>query len=848
MTFLEVLSASLHRPAAASGHAGRRPGRAVRRIVAATVMIAAVALTGCAQPAVTPAAVPDANAGAASNTVEAAIDRVELVSVSAAPPFITVALYGNFPDACSQIDDVQVRQADATFAVQMTISRLPNARCAPQPTPFVQTVDLDMAGLPAGQYTVVAGDVSTTISWDASEADASSQPLRLPLAFVPNQGQSDPAVLLEAHSQAGSLFFTETGVTVVVPGAAVPLAVEFQNASQSATVQGTSQLPGVVNIYHGRDQSGWRDAIPTYESLAYRGIYDGIDLVYDGSEGLLKGTWMLAPGADPSLIRWRYSGGGAPLLDIASGDLHIPLDGAGRLVEKAPVAWQEEDGRRTPVTVHYDLSGDTIGFALGEYDRTLPLVIDPTLVYSSYLGGGSADLANDVALDAAGNLYLAGHTYSSSFPGATGGNAGRDDVFVTKINPAGTAVLYTTILGGLDGEQAKGIAVNAVGDRVWITGETSSANFPTRNAFQSQLGGGYDAFVAQLGGNGALAFSSYLGSYLMDDGRAIALDSNGDVHLAGSLIGGFFGKVDGSTYQLLYTRMIPGQEAAGNAIALDAQNNIYITGEVRSDSWPTVSPVQATCGRFDNWTCSTDAFVVKLPPAGDDLLFSTYLGGSAANGGSGTDIGRAIAVDSSGAIFVGGETFAGDFPVVNAFQNQKRGQNNFSDGFVARLDRQGAGYRLAYSTYLGGQWTDAVSDLALAAGGSLMVTGWTDSADYPVQAAIQPQIGPGVCFGGTSRNCLDAFLTQFAANGTVPFSTFLGGTNDDVAGGVGVDGTGRVYVAGRTESGNFPVTPGALQTQRNGSQDAFVVKIDMNQTPPPPAGLTPRVYLPMVLH
>ncbi|MBK8901303.1 MAG: SBBP repeat-containing protein [Anaerolineaceae bacterium] len=672
-------------------------------------------------------------------------------------------------------------------------------------------------------------------------------PMALPLSFIPNAGQLEGDAVFEAIGASGGLTFGQDSVQVALPDGR--LMVEWVEANGETAVTGTNPLPGTANIYRGSDASRWQTNLPTYKSVTYAALYPGIDLVYDGSEGLLKGTYYVAPGADPSLIGWRYEGGTAVTLNPLSGDLHIALNQNAVVTEKAPLAYQVVNGRQQPVEAAYWLDGDTVRFALGAYDRALPLVIDPTLVYSSYFGGGSDDVATDVAVDSGGNVYVVGHTYSGSLPGGGGGIAGYNDLFVTKINAAGTAVIYTTILGGSGSDEPAGVAVNGSGSKTWVTGTTTSDNLPTFNAFQPTPGGGVDAFVMQFNSTGGLAFSSYYGGGFYDAGEDIALDSAGNAHLVGSIWGGFFAKINGQTYQNEYERMISGQEATGYGIALDSQNNIYVTGKIRSDSWPTVNPVQSTCGAYDNWTCSDDAFVVKLPPTGDDLLFSTYLGGSAANGGSGTDIGRAIAVDGSGNIAVVGETFASDFPVWNAVMDQKPGSSTASAAFVTRLVKQGSSYQMGFSTYLGGSSSTWATSVAMNSVGQVFVAGGTGAANYPTAAAWQSQLGPGVCFSSTSRNCYDAFIAQFAAAGSMPFSTYWGGTDDDVAEGVALDSSGNLIVVGSTESNAFPVTAGGFQPNRSQNEEAFVVKLNTGQTnpPPPPIDLPYSVYLPTVI-
>lgn len=668
-------------------------------------------------------------------------------------------------------------------------------------------------------------------------------PTAMPMVFVPNLGQLDGPEAFEAFGGRGHLTFDKTGLQLALPDG--ELSVVWSRSRPDTTVSGNQTLSSTANIYRGSDPRYWRSGLPTYRSLRYRELYPGIDLVYDGSEGLLKGTYFVAPGADPATIGWRYTGATAVTLQ-PDGDLQIALNATAVLVEKAPIAYQLVNDTRQPVPVTYRLAADGIGFTLGSYDPALPLVIDPTLVYSSYFGGSSDDDATAVAVDSGGSVYVAGRTYSASLPGGGGGGAGYDDLFVTKLNAAGTAVVYTTILGGSGSDEPRGAAVNGSGSKLWITGATTSDNLPTRNAFQPSTGGGSDAFVMQLDGSGALAFSSYYGGDLYDAGEDIALDSGGNAHLTGALWGGFFAKVSGQTFDLEYARMIAGQEATGYGIALDNQNNIYVTGKIRSDSWPTVHPVQADCGAFDGWTCSDDAFVVKITPAGDELLFSTYLGGSAAGGGSGTDIAHAIAVDAGGNIAVVGETFAADFPVVNAVQAHKPGGSTQSAAFVTRLVKQDAGYQVGFSTFLGGNATDWATDVWMDPTGQIYVVGGTNSDNFPVAAAWQPQRGPGVCFSSTSRNCYDAFIALFTAGGALPFSTYLGGTDDDVATAVAAGNGSSLMVVGQTESQAFPVTAGGFQPGRAQGQEAFVVKVNAG-APPPPPDRAHRTFLPLAI-
>lgn len=369
--------------------------------------------------------------------------------------------------------------------------------------------------------------------------------------------------------------------------------IRFDGAAAAPAISPADRLPGTANYLTGADQRTWRTNLPTYGSIVYQQLYAGIDLRYGGADGHLKGSYSVAPGSDPAAIRWRYEGARDVRID-AAGNLVLALGtpGTGQrapepaaqqtLTEAAPVAWQVINGQTTQVAAGYTIHPDgSIGFALGTYDHGQPLTIDPTLVYSTYLGGSGEDTGRGIAVDSAGNTYVTGYTFSASFPtagafqGTNRGTSGHD-AFVTKLNASG-ALVYSTYLDGSGDDVAYGIAVDSAGN-AYLAGETSSSNFPTASPLQAANGGGYDAVVAKPNASGsALLYSTYLGGSDTDYGQAVAVDS------------------------------------AGNA---------YVTGGTLSTNFPTVSPLQATNG--GGW----DVLVAKLNPTGGGLSYSTYLGGS----------------------------------------------------------------------------------------------------------------------------------------------------------------------------------------------------------------------------
>ncbi|HSD82288.1 MAG TPA: SBBP repeat-containing protein, partial [Anaerolineae bacterium] len=566
-------------------------------------------------------------------------------------------------------------------------------------------------------------------------------------------------------------------------------------------------------------------------------------------------------GKDPDQIHWRYAGADDVSIDPATGDLHITLGGT-QLIERAPIAWQDRAGAAAPIGVRYLVQPDgSINFAFAPHDPTLPLIVDPTLVYGTYLGANNTDSARGIAVDGNGNVYLTGQTYSPNFPGTTGARSGTTDVFVTKLNAQGTTLLFTTILGGNDDEAGNGIAVDATG-HAWITGATESTNFPTLNPLmQADFSAGFeDTFATKLNANGSLAFSTYLGLATNDHGNAIAVDSQGNAYITGEADASFGPEViahklaaDGS--ELIYGRVFGAAErgfmkgSSGYALAVDSEGDAYITGRTNSIVFPVVNPFQATCREHDDVDCTgVDAFVTKLDPAGNTILYSTYLGGSSMGSeiGTGSDEGWGIAVDGSGNIYVAGTTFAPDFPVVNALQPTKSGADNFSDAFIAKLTP--AGDALVYSTYLGGEAWEEVHGLVIDSTGNAYVAGFTSSNNFPVSSdALQPTIGQRICLvGSNERFCYDGFITAVSATGSRLWSTYLGGKGDDVINGMAY-AAGNVYVAGKTESFDLPTTAGAFQHDKALNEDAFVVKIATGGVTPPPPSFTHHVYLPSVL-
>jgi YVTN family beta-propeller protein len=728
----------------------------------------------------------------------------------------------------------------------------------------------------------------------------------LPLWFVPNAGQTDPLVRFQANSANGAIFFTPDQIAFSLTSNAQSPAVvrlRLEGANPTAEMTGADALTGRVNYFIGNDPTHWRTDLPTYAGIVYRGVYPGVDLRYDGTLALpggslrLKGTYAVAPGADPARIRWRYQGAAGVRLDEATGDLHVGLPGAAggaplsEIVEQAPAAWQMIAGRHTPVSARYTLAADgSISFALGAYNLAYALTLDPALTFSTYLGGNGDDYGDGIAVDADGNVYVTGSTTSTNFPVVNAAEPTPHfsstttifgDAYVAKLAPGGNSLVYATYLGGTGGDTGWAIAVDGAGN-AYVAGDTTSlVDFPVVNAPQPIAGGasrGFqgDAFVAKLapGGN-ALVYATYLGGNGDELAYAIAVDAAGRATVAGFTSSSNFPTARAPQPQARYmypanafvTRIISAsgvytwdystylggtnQDSAAQdvatGVALDAAGNAYVTGRTNSADFPLIHPVQATYGG------GTDAFVTKIISTSGVYTwgYSTYLGGSGGDGAG------SIAVDDMGAAYVTGQTISTDFPTANALQGTSGGG---ADAFVTKIVGAGGVYTWGYSTYLGGNGSDGGSGIAVDSAHNATLTGETVSTNFPVTAnAFDRSCGSdGACnithtFGITTSYA-DAFLVRLNATGaTLSYATYLGGSQGDGGDAIALAGDGSAYVTGYTDSSDFPTTAGAFDTNcgTNGTcdgqygipaPDAFVTKIAFG-----PAPSTGPVYLPIVI-
>lgn len=703
-----------------------------------------------------------------------------------------------------------------------------------------------------------AAGLSASDSQQARNVQVAQHYSELPLSFETNQGQTRAVAKFLAHGNGYEIDLTGEGAVLSLCRATRGTAgrsaqragglpqrtvnceavrMQLEGASPTATPIGEEKLPGTANYFIGNDPAHWRMGIPTFTKVRYPSVYPGIDLVYYGNQRRLEYDFVAAPGADPRAIQLRFD----PATKVRrspSGDLLVSAASAGFTLRK-PTIYQVVDGRQVPIAGEFALSPrHTVRFRLRRYDRTKPLVIDPVLVYSTFLGGsGDANEAllgsggSAIAVDSQGNAYVTGSTISTDFPVTQGAfqatDPGGSPAFVSKLNAAGTALVYSTYLGGNSIDQASAIAVDAAGD-AYMAGQTASTNFPVtvgalQTANKGAANGTVTAFVTELNPAGTdLIYSTYLGGSTLDGAAAITVDATG---------------------------------------------NAYVAGATSSTDFPVTQGAIQTTNKAAGAQTS-NAFIARLNARGTALVYSTYLGGSGgpsqrmAEGGCIAAASRAnsllgwgvgdnedgafsIAVDASGDAFVAGQALSSDFPVTQgAFQTRNNGANVLaSNAFVAKLNPSGTA--LLYSTYLGGSGTpclgsgavgyDGDSGVALAidSSGDAYLAGVTFSKDFPVtQGAYQTANGfayqrkgaTGQAPGGPT-----AFVAKLNPSGSaLVYSTYLGGSGGfinitpffaefggDVAAGLAIDSSGDAYVTGATASANFPVTAGAYQTTNN---------------------------------
>ncbi len=605
--------------------------------------------------------------------------------------------------------------------------------------------------------------------------------------------------------------------------------MQFAGANQDSPGAGIQPLPATSNYLFGSDQREWRSNISCFSQVRFAGVYPGVDLLYKGDGPRLEYDFTVSPYADPAAIGMVFPGAEVRVDD--RGDLLVQ-QGEQALRFRAPVAYQESDHGRIEVPVQFAISRRKVRFRLGPYDRAKTLIIDPTLVYSTYLEASNFQAPPAVAVDPTGNVYVSGSTV---YPGAPVTNqilapcTGRtvcSAVFVDKFDSKGNLV-YATLFGGSAAELSYALAVDTAGN-AYITGLSTSSDFPVVNPLpQSKFTAG-GIFVAKLNAAGsALTFSTYLNGSNNGVGAGIAVDSSGNIFVTGwtfspdfptvnatqPVYGGredaFVAKIDPSSSTLVYSTYLGGANFdQGHGIAVDSSGNAYVTGYTGSLDFPTLNALQPGYAG-----ATVDAFVAKISPTGT-LLYSTYLGGS------GNDQGNGIAVDSTGAMYVTGSTSSANFPTVSAVQAQYRATNGATNAFVTKIAPNGAS--LVYSTYLGGAGFDIGFGIAVDSSGNATVAGQTISPDFPTVNALQSvSVVPGKFAGFVSGG----FVSKLANSGSqFVYSTYLSGSAQAEATAVALDQSGQVYVTGMAYLG-FPVFNAYQPNATSTSSQSFLTRI-----------------------
>ena len=662
----------------------------------------------------------------------------------------------------------------------------------------------------------------------------------LPLAFEPNYGQASRDVRFLSRAPGYLLQLTPTEVRTIIKGPVKAHALRFAwlGADPEARATPESVLPGKVNYFKGSDPAKWHTSIQTYARVRYDAIYRGIDLVYYGTGRQLEYDLVVAPHADPGLPRLAIEGAEVDLTE--HGDLNLTLSDGRILALASPVAYQERHGKRLPIKAGYRLTNmegrAEVSFHVASYDHNLPLIIDP-LVYSTFLGGSDDDEGHAIAVNAAGEAFVTGSTLDAAtdFPTTAGAFAvthgGGIDVFVTRVNAAGSSLIYSTFLGGNGSDVGNGIAVNAANE-AFVTGSTigSVTFFPTTvGAFSTTNSGAVDAFVTRLNATGSgLVYSTLLGGSGDDHGLAIAVSGTDEAFVTGwtadgvtdfPTTGGVFDTTHNGSLDvfvtrlntagsgLVYSTLLGGNgEDRGHGIAINGTGEAFVTGQTAD----AVTDFPTTVGAFDTThNGSTDAFVTRLNATGTALVYSTFLGGG------GGDIGYGIAINSNEAFVTGvAPNSVNSFPTTaGAFDTIRDGT---ADAFVTRMNAAGSG--LIYSTFLGADLTQGTG-IAVNAAGEAFVTGSTTDTAFPttVGAADTTYNGQG-----------DVFVTRLNAAGSVLiYSTFLGGSGEERLAAIAINGTSDAFMTGLTADDvtDFPTTVGAFDTTHNGAADAFVAKI-----------------------
>ncbi len=699
----------------------------------------------------------------------------------------------------------------------------------------------------------------------------------LPVTFEANQGQAAPEVKFLSRGLGYKALLTAEGMVLGLRPAQIPQAsgsgssalsgqgqdqtrlsqtkassvtiqMKLLGANPNATAVGEGLQPGKVNYFIGNDPSQWHTNVPTYQAVRYQNVYPGIDLLYYGNHRQIEYDFVIASGGDPGKIQIEIAGTSAIRID-QQGNLVLQLPNS-ELSFHAPMVYQESPAGHVAISSSYIiLDSNHITFRVAPYDHTKQLVIDPSVIYSTYLGGSGDDQPNGIAVDSSGDLYVAGYTDSTDFPLATiGALPAGDHVFVAKLDPTGSNLLYADYIGGNDQDYGFALALDSA-NNVYVTGSTASSNFPLVNPFQSQYPGSYNGFLSEVSPDGSsLLYSTYLGGNGSDQPSSIAIDHSGDIVVSGNTSSTDFpvanpyqgtvlangGDVFG-TYgfvttfapggaSLVYSTYLggntnvalncggspcwPAPSSTINSLALDASGNAYVAGVTNTYNFPTTSGAYLTTDSIGQ--NGMVGFVSKFNAAGG-LDYSTYFYEAS---GVLSDL-NAIAVDAAGEAFVTGAAYSdGTFPVTaTSICNPLVSGTACGYAFVTKFNASASA--LLYSTFLGANNSATPWGILLDSSNDAYILASTSSSSFTTTGAIQPYAGGA-----------DLLLVEIdPLAGSQLFSTYLGGSADDYPSGAALAADDSVYLAGTTDSTDIPVTQGAVQPTFAGGTDAFLLKI-----------------------
>jgi uncharacterized protein (TIGR03437 family) len=637
------------------------------------------------------------------------------------------------------------------------------------------------------------------------------------LVFEPAPGK----LHVIGRSPQGFVAFDTHGA-LLVPGQGAPVRMKLQGATdvEPELLEPTGSYS---NYVVGRDASKWRTRVPHYRKVRYRSVLPGVDVVYYAAGTSLEYDFIIAPGADPESIQIAFEGARSVRTD-RNGDLLVESAG-GLIRHMRPRVYQMIAGQQIEIASAYRLdSKKRLGFSLAQYDRTNPVTVDPVVQFTRYVGGARRDTAAAVAVDPSGNVYLAGETNSLGISAASAFQsnlAAETDAYVAKFTNTG-ALLWITYFGGSRSELALGVATDSAGN-AYVAGNTLSPDLPASGA-QRALGStdAYDGFVAKINPTGTnLAYATYIGGNGEDWVRGVAVDSAGGAWVTGwtrsanfPVQSAFQGGYAGGGGDAFLTRVAPtgtsftystyfggeGQDQA-SGVAVDAAGSAYVTGRTSSAAFPLVQSAQTRIAGGPG-----DAFVLKLNPARNQLVFSVLLGGSD------DDYGIAVQSDENGGAYAVGYTKSANFPATRGAVQTALGGG--SDIFVAKVDEAG----VSYATFIGGNGDDWAGGIAVDAAGTAYISGWTNSPNFPVRNAAQTTY-----IGSETRNRFDAVSARVSPSGdSLLYSTFFGGRGEDVAQGIALDRSGQIWLAGLTSSADLLATSSPYA---EGETDAFLARL-----------------------